>query len=143
MFNAKAVRPLSKDDYRFGDPIVRLPNKVMRGQGFQRREPVMITHRNGPDSPKVLRFAMGLGGGVKGFTNDCIGLDYDAARELGITADSEVDLVVAPASKREVFMWYWDHDQPVVRMGIRMGALSVVLGVIGALGVVFSIASLF
>ncbi|MBO9471105.1 hypothetical protein J7355_13470 [Endozoicomonas sp. G2_2] len=143
MFNAKAVRPLPKDDYRFGDPIVRLPNKIMRQEGIKRREPVMVSHRNDPTGPKVLRFALGLGGGVKGFTNDCIGLDYDAARELGVSADEETDLNVTRASKSEVFMWYWHHDQPVVRMGIRMGALSVVLGVIGALGVAVSIISLF
>lgn len=143
MFKATHVQPLEKNDYQFGDPIIRLPNKVMKTEQFRRREPVIIECTDNPSSPKILRFAMGIGGGVKGFTNNSIALDYDGGRQLGLSRDTEPTLAVRRATRHEVFMWYWDHDSPVVRMGIRMGALSVGLGVIGAVGVVVSIMSLF
>lgn len=142
MYEANNAMPLKADDYRFGDPIVRVPNKVLK-KHFTRRQPVILANRVRPDTQPVLRFAMGIGGGTKGFTNTSVGIDYDAARELGVEYEADCDLTVTAASQQEIFLWYWHHDSPVVRMGIRMGALSVALGIVGAAGVAVSIAGLF
>ncbi|MEQ9223906.1 MAG: hypothetical protein RJQ08_10780 [Salinisphaeraceae bacterium] len=138
---ANNVMPLARDDYQFGDPVVRVPNRVIRDGLIKRRQPVMI-YRKENRKAKVLRFALGVGRPPEGFDDETILLDYDAKIGLGLRRADEASLEVRPATRWEIWGWYWNHDQPPVRLSIRLGVLSVVLGVIGAMGVALSLVSL-
>lgn len=142
MFKAINIVGLeAKDVQRGGEPVVRVPNRVIREGTITRGQAVIIESAKG----KTLRFALGVGRPRDGFDDRSIAIDYDAKRELGvIDAKSHVTVHVRPATGPEIWGWYYRHPDLQVRMSIRLAALGAVLGgvgvVLGALSVVLTLA---
>lgn len=106
---------------------------------FYRRQPVLII--NGETNAETLRFAMGAGkGGVK---KDEISIDYDAADALGIRFGETVELEVRPASHIEVLRHYCLHPDMSIQVSMRLAVAGILLGVLGAVCGIVSIAAVF
>lgn len=124
--------------------IVRVPNGAVDSWGqtpykFQRLQAVIITNQDNGKS--ILRFVHGAGW-MKGMTNDTLAVSYDGFLNLGIPLDEgeDVELVMRPAKPSEVWGFYWNHSNPVLRFNTRLAVAGILLAtLIGVVGIIISI----
>ena len=133
IFFPRTVVRLENVDAGISNSIVRLSNSMIDAKRidrkcFFRREPLLI--RNPDNGSSIIRFGMGSNG-LKGLTKDAIALDYDATDALGVTFKSEVNLEVKRASRRQVYLWFYNHPDLLVQISSRLAMFGAVMGLMG------------
>lgn len=120
--------------------IVRLHNSRIGTKGtadkFYRRQAVVVENPN--TGTRIIRSVMGSHPMQPIASPKSIMLDYDAKVELGWNDTHLIN--VFPASKVQIYRWYWNHPDTGYRVATRLGLWGVLLG---SIGVVFGLLSLF
>ena len=136
------VISLPDSDAGIQNSIVRFSNAQLDStksnkNKFFRREPVLIQSSKG----KIIRFAMGNPGTVKGLSNKSIAIDYDGFDALGITfpQSKDVHLTVKKANLLEIIHWFSNHPDLLVRLNTRFALIGLLLGITGFLVAVLSL----
>jgi len=127
---AHDVLSLPSEDAGIQKGIVRLHNGNIgsRGSGrFYRWQPVVVENPNSKRT--IVRFVMGSSPSHPIKAENSIQLDYDAKLELDWTSSDLLN--VYPASQLTLYLWYWRHPDPGYRIAMRLGIISVVLGLLG------------
>lgn len=101
-------------------------------RGINRRDPILIINLD--NQKRIIRYAMG-GSGIKGLSKDGVAIDYDGIDTLGLPYQKDTpincNLLVRKASKWEQIRCFWNHPDVPTQLSVRLGLLSVVLGVSG------------
>ncbi|WP_299021258.1 hypothetical protein [uncultured Photobacterium sp.] len=129
-------------DHDAGAMIVRVENSNIDSQRkdetkFFRREPVVI--ENLENGRWVVRYVMGNPGTVKGLQRHTLALDYDAIDGL-FAKYGEGRFVVRRANMVEIGRWLWFESELNNKLAFRLATIG---GVLGVIGFIISIVTLF
>ena len=94
---------------------------------FFRREAVTI--KNPQNGARILRYAMGNAGLPINKTS--LAIDYDGIDALGVKYKTPNDLIVTRATSIDVYRWFLQHPDLIVRTSIKLAILGAVLGIMG------------
>jgi hypothetical protein len=132
---------LPKEDSGLHQLIARVHGSHINS-AFKRRDAVII--ENPQTGAKIIRYVLGHGG-LPGVTKQAIAVDYDGLETLGYRMKPEqcANLIVRKAKPYESIYYLTKHPDLVVQLSIKLALLSTALGLIGLVGVIVSLMSLF
>lgn len=141
MLKAEVIEALTASDIEYGFKDVRISrfaidSKKQDAQNrFFRRE--YVTIKNLATGKWVVRRVYGHNHFYDDlykkehnalFPKNAIALHYDDRDELGIRDLREpVDVVVYRSTLPELLAYYWNHDDPAVRIANRLGAIAILI----------------
>ena len=137
----RAIR-LPREDSGLQHSIIRFNNHCMdakrtQNNRFHRREPVEVI--NPETNTSIIRFAMGSPG--LPIKRDEIGIDYDGVDALRIRFNEPVNLIVRRAGMGKILRWFYFHPDLHVQLSTRLGVLGVLLGAVGLITSLISLAA--
>lgn len=105
---------------------------------FQDMARVHLKHRQGIPAGSLFRLSHGtcsamlVARGARANRRGCIAIDLKTRNKLGIGAYNEpVELTLAKANIFDALIWGWHASEPIARIAVRLGVLSLVLGALG------------
>jgi hypothetical protein len=139
-FQVEKVVGLDKDDSSKG--IIRLPKHYIDSSKsdrskFHRRE--LVTILNLSNGRRVVRYVMG--NSRYDLTGAAAALDYDTRDALGVRFEEEACLVVKRATIKDKWWYYWNSDDPAVRIANRLGGIAILISLKDLYDIFASIAS--
>ncbi|RYY74418.1 MAG: hypothetical protein EOO52_12705 [Gammaproteobacteria bacterium] len=117
-----------------GQTICRLHNGHIDGKKtgekpFTRRQAVSIV--NVKNGASVIRYVMGARS-IAGLTMHACAIDYDARCSLGLRRDETPELVIKPASFKDIHLCYWGHHDLGIQLSYKLGFIGFCLGAFSA-----------
>lgn len=117
-----------------GQTICRLHNRHIDGKKtgekpFVRRQAVSI--RNLKNGASVIRYVMGAKS-IAGLTMNACALDYDAKSSLGLSKDEIPELLIEPASFKDIHFCFWSHHDLGIQLSYKLGFIGFCLGAFSA-----------
>lgn len=130
--NISSIVDLPAEDS--GKSICRLHNKHIDGKKtgekpFFRRQAVSIV--NVKNGQSIIRYVMGAKS-ISGLTMSSCAIDYDAKSSLGIERDEVPDLLIKPASFKDIHFCFWGHHDLGIQLSYKLGFVGFCLGAFSA-----------